>query len=48
MFNHNGGGYNMAHRYNPYGGDRIDKTGYEVYTTRSIEAGEELFNSYNR
>jgi len=48
MFNHNGKGYNIAHRYNPYSGDRIDQTGYEVYTTKSIEAGEELLNSYNR
>jgi len=47
MMNHNNGKTNVAHKYDPYKGDPIDKTGYEMVTSKPILAGEELFNSYN-
>jgi len=47
MMNHNNGKTNVAHKYDPYKGDPIDKTGYEMVTSKPLSAGEELFNSYN-
>jgi len=47
MMNHNNGKTNVAHKYDPYRGDPIDKTGYEMVTSKPILAGEELYNSYN-
>lgn len=48
MFNHDNGKYNIQHKYNPYGGDSLQETGYGVVTSRKIQAGEQLYNSYNR
>jgi len=53
MLNHvndhvNGNGHNIAHKYNPFRGDRIDLMGYEFYATKTIDAGEELLFTYNR
>lgn len=48
MMNHNNGKMNVIHKYNPYKGDPIDKTGYEMVTSKPILAGEELFLSYNQ
>ena len=45
LFNHGNTGYNIAHRYEFH---EAEEKGHEVYATRSIKAGEELFNSYNR
>ena len=45
--NHNNGKANVVHKYDPYRGDPIDKTGYEMVTSKPILAGEELFLSYN-
>jgi len=47
MMNHNNGKTNVAHKYDPYKGDPIDKTGYEMVTSKPIMAGEEIYNSYN-
>ena len=47
MINHHNGKYNIKHRFNPYQ-DSIKETGYEIITARKIQAGEQLFNSYNR
>ncbi len=47
MMNHDNGKTNVAHKYDPYRGDPIDKTGYEIVTSKPILAGEELYNSYN-
>ena len=48
MFNHDNGKYNMKHTYDPYkeGGKETFSSGF--VTTKSIKAGEELYNSYNR
>ena len=48
MMNHNNGKINVAHKYDPYAGDPIDKTGYELVTSKPISAGDELFLSYNQ
>lgn len=48
MMNHNNGRVNVEHNYNPYEGDPIDETGYEIITSKTISAGEEVFNSYNQ
>ena len=53
MLNHvndhvNGNGHNIAHKYNPFRGDRIDLMGYEFYATKTIDAGEELLFTYTR
>ena len=47
MMNHSNSKMNVVHKYNQYGGDPIDKTGYEMVTSKPILAGEELYNSYN-
>ncbi|KAL7504895.1 hypothetical protein ACHAXN_002455 [Cyclotella atomus] len=47
MFNHDNGKYNIQHKFNPYTSP-LEETGYGVITTRKINAGEELYNSYNR
>lgn len=46
MFNHHNGKYNIKHKYNPF--ESIDEKGYEMITTKAIEAGEELYISYNQ
>eukprot|EP00571_Detonula_confervacea_P008930 CAMPEP_0172328258 /NCGR_PEP_ID=MMETSP1058-20130122/60260_1 /TAXON_ID=83371 /ORGANISM="Detonula confervacea, Strain CCMP 353" /LENGTH=512 /DNA_ID=CAMNT_0013045365 /DNA_START=263 /DNA_END=1802 /DNA_ORIENTATION=- len=49
MFNHHNGKYNMKHKYDHYKGkDTIENTGAGFVTTKSIKAGDELYNSYNR
>lgn len=48
MMNHNNGKTNVAHKYDPYKGDPIDKTGYEIVTSKPILAGDELYISYNQ
>mmetsp|Transcript_27124 Transcript_27124/g.58102 ORF Transcript_27124/g.58102 Transcript_27124/m.58102 type:complete len:431 (-) Transcript_27124:193-1485(-) len=49
MFNHHNGKYNMNHKFDPYKGkDPIENTGAGFVTTKSIKAGDELYNSYNR
>mmetsp|Transcript_8925 Transcript_8925/g.14728 ORF Transcript_8925/g.14728 Transcript_8925/m.14728 type:complete len:404 (-) Transcript_8925:393-1604(-) len=47
MMNHNNGKTNVIHKYDPYKGDPIHETGYEMVTSKPISAGEELFLSYN-
>jgi hypothetical protein len=50
MMNHHNGHVNVAHVYNPYAYiklDPIDKTGYQIVTTKVIKASEQLYNSYN-
>ena len=47
MMNHHNGHYNVKHLYDPFKPDPIDKTGYEVVTSKTIRSGEELYNSYN-
>ena len=47
MMNHNNAKTNVKHLYNPYK-DPVDKTGYEIVTTKPVRAGEELYVSYNQ
>ena len=47
MMNHSNRKTNVAHKYDPYKGDKIDKKGYEIVTSKPVLAREELFNSYN-
>jgi len=46
MMNHHNRKNNVVHKYNSYK-DPIDKTGYEIVTSKSILAGDELFLSNN-
>ena len=46
MINHHNGKYNIRHNYDTYK-ESLDETGYEIATTKAIQAGGELYNSYN-
>jgi len=49
MFNHDNGKYNIRHTIDPkkwYA--QIDEEGYEMVTTKAIQAGGQLYNSYDR
>ncbi|KAL7552899.1 hypothetical protein ACHAWF_016148 [Thalassiosira exigua] len=51
MMNHHNGKFNVKHRYNPYdfeSSDLVERFGYDIITTKALNAGEELINSYNR
>jgi hypothetical protein len=47
MFNHDNGKYNIQHKYNPYTSS-VKETGYGVVASQKINAGDEIYNSYNR
>ena len=46
MMNHHNGKKNVVHKHHSYM-DPIDKTGYEIVTSKPVLAGDELFYSYN-
>lgn len=51
MINHHNGKYNVKHNIDPYKpktGKEMKEKGYEMVTTQAIQAGDQLYNSYNR
>eukprot|EP00581_Thalassiosira_minuscula_P006467 CAMPEP_0183737202 /NCGR_PEP_ID=MMETSP0737-20130205/51309_1 /TAXON_ID=385413 /ORGANISM="Thalassiosira miniscula, Strain CCMP1093" /LENGTH=428 /DNA_ID=CAMNT_0025971431 /DNA_START=157 /DNA_END=1443 /DNA_ORIENTATION=- len=47
MFNHHNGHYNIKHGHDKYR-KASEELGYEILTVTAIQAGEELYNSYNQ
>ena len=45
--NHNNGKTNVRHKEDTYRGN-TDEKGYEIVTSKPVDKGGELFNSYNR
>ncbi|KAL7527761.1 hypothetical protein ACHAXR_006033, partial [Thalassiosira sp. AJA248-18] len=49
MMNHDNGKTNVKHKYDGYKrSDLIDETGYQIVASKPIQAGGELYNSYNQ
>jgi len=53
MINHDNAKYNVNHKYDPYSKSQKEmnldsEKGQEIFTTKAIHAGDQLYNSYNR